>query len=118
VSSDEQPVAASEEEQLLPKKKAKGKDDTRKNSGKMPTNKEIKEWVEHYVGCFNLNMVSTNHALTTAGDKFQCNMMDKKPMIKELLKDIIFEQCKFAVIKYNMQYLLYCCIISCWLLMR
>jgi hypothetical protein len=91
-SDDEEAGAASEEEQLLPKKKAKGKDGFKKNSGKMPTDKEIKEWVEHYVGCFNLNMVTTNHALTTAGDKFQCNMMDKKPMIKELLKDAIFDQ--------------------------
>jgi hypothetical protein len=46
-----------------------------------------------YVGYFNyLNMITTNHALTTAGYKFQCNyMMDKKPMIKALLMDAMFD---------------------------
>jgi len=55
--------------------------------GKMPTDKELRKWVQAYVACFDLDKATTKHALQTASDKFGLDLGTKKARIKELLTE-------------------------------
>lgn len=56
---------------------------------KLPTDKSLRNWVMSYVKCFNLDKVTTKHAIETASDKFGVNLIEKKARIKELLSEEI-----------------------------
>lgn len=55
--------------------------------GKDPNDKQLRNWVRAYVRCFNLDKVTTKHALVTASDKFGVDLASKKSRIKELLTE-------------------------------
>lgn len=61
--------------------------DPDKKGNKMPSDKELKKWVHAYTVCFDLNTVSTKHALETASAKFGVDLSSKKARIKELLTE-------------------------------
>lgn len=54
---------------------------------RMPSDKELRQWVKAYVGCFNLDKATTKHAIETASDKFGVDLSSKKARIKELLTE-------------------------------
>jgi len=52
-----------------------------------PTEDQLREWVHHYVNCFDLDKATTKHAIETVSDKFGKNLGHKKQLIKEFLAD-------------------------------
>jgi len=65
----------------------KPEDDESGGGGEDPSEKELREWVHHYVNCFNLDKATTKHAIETVSDKFNKDLSHKKTMIKELLAE-------------------------------
>jgi TATA-binding protein-associated factor Taf7 len=57
--------------------------------GKMPSDKALRKWVRAYIACFNLEKVTTKHALETVSDKFGVDLSSKKDQLKELLTDAL-----------------------------
>jgi DEK C terminal domain len=53
--------------------------------GEIPSDDELRAWVQAYVACFDLDKATTKHALQTASDKFGVDLSSKKTRIKELL---------------------------------
>jgi len=52
-----------------------------------PSEDQLREWVHHYVNCFDLDKATTKHAIETVSDKFGKNLAHKKQRIKQLLAD-------------------------------
>ena len=77
-SADESEAKDSEDE-------VEAEDSDKKEGNKMPSDKELQKWVHAYTMCFNLDKVTTRHALETASAKFGVDLSSKKARIKELL---------------------------------
>ncbi len=72
----------------------KNRDDDNSNSNsnstdddKMPSEEQLQEWVQAYVKCFSMDKATAKHALETASDKFEVNLVSKRPMIMKMLKE-------------------------------
>mmetsp|Transcript_28222 Transcript_28222/g.39710 ORF Transcript_28222/g.39710 Transcript_28222/m.39710 type:complete len:328 (-) Transcript_28222:211-1194(-) len=78
--------ASTKKEKNEKKEKDSGKDGTI-IKGKMPTDKQLRKWVQAYVRCFDLDKATTKHAIVTASDKFGTDLTSKKARIKEMLAE-------------------------------
>lgn len=65
------------------------KADVMDGDGTEPSERKLKQWVQAYVTCFNLDKASVKHAIETASDKFGVDMSAHKGKIKGFLHDII-----------------------------
>jgi len=65
------------------------KADVMDGDGTEPSERKLKQWVQAYVTCFNLDKASVKHAIETASDKFGLDMSAHKGKIKGFLHDII-----------------------------
>lgn len=77
-SEDEGEAKDSEDE-------GEAKDSEKQEGSKMPSDKALQKWVHAYTMCFNLEKVTTRHALETASEKFGVDLTSKKARIKDLL---------------------------------
>lgn len=55
--------------------------------GNKPSDKALREWVQAYVVCFDMDSATTKHAIRTASDKFGVDLTKSKERIKELLAE-------------------------------
>lgn len=55
--------------------------------GNKPTDKALRQWVQAYVVCFDMDSATTKHAIRTASDKFGVDLVGSKERIKELLAE-------------------------------
>lgn len=60
-------------------------EDATEKTDVMPSEKQLKEWVNAYVKCFNMEKCNIKHALEVAGDKFGVDLTSKKGLLKEIL---------------------------------
>jgi hypothetical protein len=79
----------SEEEEESNKESEQNDTGDEDEKDKMPSDKALRKWVRAYVACFNLEKVTTKHALETASDKFGVDLSPKKGQLKELLTDAL-----------------------------
>ena len=57
----------------------------------MPTDAELKKWVDAYVACFSMDKATAKHAIQTASDKFEMNLIKKRPVIMNLLREAVLK---------------------------
>jgi len=57
------------------------------NKKEVPTNDMLKAWVKAYCTCFNLDKVTTKHAMETVSDKFGMDLSSMKENIRGLLTE-------------------------------
>lgn len=55
--------------------------------GKKPSDGTLRQWVQAYVACFDMDTATTKHAIKTASDKFGVDLIGMKDRIKELLAE-------------------------------
>lgn len=55
--------------------------------GSKPSDAALRQWVQAYVACFDMDSATTKHAIKTASDKFGLDLTASKPRIKELLAE-------------------------------
>jgi hypothetical protein len=55
--------------------------------GDKPSDAALRQWVQAYVVCFDMDLATTKHAVQTASDKFGVDMAGRKKRIKEFLAD-------------------------------
>jgi hypothetical protein len=65
-----------------PTPKAKGKTN-------MPTDDQLREWVNAYVICHNMSKSTIKQAIEIANEKFDVDITPMKPKIKEFLRDAL-----------------------------
>lgn len=73
-TTDEESSAEEEEEETV-------------EEGKMPTDKQLRQWVRAYVKCFNTSKATLKNAMEIAEEKFGVSLKDKKNQIKKLLTE-------------------------------
>lgn len=69
------------------KKIEKEDSDEEIEEGKMPTEKQLRQWVRAYVQCFNTSKATLKHAMGIAEEKFGVSLAEKKEQIKEILAE-------------------------------
>jgi hypothetical protein len=77
-----------EEEKGTPSKKITPKKSSDKKK-KMPADKDLRNWVNHYVNCHNMSKSTVKQALEIAGEFFGVDLMPKKHRVKELLAEAL-----------------------------
>eukprot|EP00934_Nitzschia_sp_Nitz4_P002839 Nitzschia sp. Nitz4//scaffold141_size107518//83035//84098//NITZ4_004292-RA/size107518-snap-gene-0.198-mRNA-1//-1//CDS//3329536336//2829//frame0 len=55
--------------------------------GKKPSDEALRQWVQAYIVCFDMDSATTKHAIRTASDKFGVDLSKSKQRIKELLTE-------------------------------
>lgn len=55
--------------------------------GDKPTDDALRQWVQAYVVCFDMDSATTKHAIKTASEKFGIDLSRQKDRIKELLAE-------------------------------
>jgi hypothetical protein len=55
------------------------------SKGKAPSDEALRQWVQAYVTCFDMDTASIKHAIKTASAKFGVDMRDRKDRIREYL---------------------------------
>lgn len=68
------------------KAKAKPKSKS-KESGEIPSDEKLREWVKAYVACFNMESSTLKHAIEVASSKFGVDLSKKKKTIKLMLTE-------------------------------
>lgn len=55
--------------------------------GKEPNEATIRNWIQAYIVCFDMDLATSKHAIQTASDKFGYDLSKKKEKIKEMLSE-------------------------------
>lgn len=60
-----------------------------KSKTRMPTDGELRRWVNAYILCHNMEKSTLKHALEIAGEKFGVNLTSEKAKLKQFLADAL-----------------------------
>ena len=55
--------------------------------GKAPTDATLRNWVQAYIVCFDMDLATSKHAIQTASDKFGYDLSKKKDKMKQMLAE-------------------------------
>ena len=59
------------------------------DKGDEPTDAALRQWVQAYVACFDMDTATVKHAMKTATKKFGTDLAKRKKLIKEFLAEEI-----------------------------
>jgi hypothetical protein len=83
----------SEDSDVRPKKgkppAKKMKTSKGKSKSRMPSDGELRRWVNAYILCHNMEKSTLKHALEIAGEKFGVNLTSEKQKLKQFLADAL-----------------------------
>jgi hypothetical protein len=60
-----------------------------KNKSRMPTDGELRRWVNAYIMCHNMEKSTLKHALEIAGEKFGVDLSSERAKLKQFLADAL-----------------------------
>lgn len=70
-----------------------GEDENREDDEfDLPTETQLRAWVQAYAACFNMKRMTTQHAIETASDKFGVDISSQKELLKELFVEELPEE--------------------------